>query len=245
MAFRMLMLAFCLFLISGSAWGFAEKERYLDQGFGAGTVTPEAIMIHSNAYLPGMFESGFAYHYLIYENGTLEKWLPKGSNATPYRYKDFSVAYHGGKGVFPGEKMPRSMNLATIGIGLYYPIGKTSSEIQMRSLADLTVNLTLANPANNTYTGIRYVFGQNVSAGYRMQNVTLFDGAGYITNAVNADMVMYNPWNFNISAFATILNDAGKFHGLRWKLVSGNGSYLNATSGRIATWPIEYLERQT
>lgn len=215
-----------------------DTVRYVD-GFGNGSIIPEAIMIHTNANLSGMLEKGFAYSFLVWQNGDREKWIPKGGNATFNNYTNLSLAYHGGLGVLPGECIPRSMNQATVGIGLFYPQNQTGSREQMEAAADLVINLSKAYPLNKTgkkATGIKYVLGQNDAAFFRMENAL---GSGS-----NPGGLPYNPWNYSVWRFAEIINERGKSDHISYRVVRGTATYCNLTTGKNITYPVAYLERQ-
>ncbi|UMX47390.1 MAG: hypothetical protein L7H18_02985 [Candidatus Nealsonbacteria bacterium DGGOD1a] len=205
-----------------------DSVRNVD-GFGNGSISPRAIMVHTNANLSGMFEQGLAYSYLVMGNGDREKWLPPGDNSSFGNYTHLPKAYHGGFGVFPGNCTAESMNAATIGIGLFYPREETGSQKQMEAAADLVVSLSLKNPT------IQYVFGQNVTAFYLMQDAL---GTGS-----NPGGLMYNPWYFSVRRFSSIINERGKPFGISFHVVDSIGKYCNTTSGTNITHPIEYLVR--
>lgn len=205
-----------------------DSVRTVD-GFGSGNVAAKAIMIHTNANISGMFDSGFAYNYFVLPNGAREKWLPPGDNTSFGDYTHLPKAYHGGFGVFPDNCTPVNMNAETIGIGLFYLQNRTGSRMQMEAAAGLVINLTRANQ------DIQYVLGQNVTAFYRMQDAL---GPGS-----NHGGLIYNPWYFSVQRFASIVNEQGSPYNITFCVVDSISKYCNATSGINATYPIEYLER--
>lgn len=241
--FSLSLLILAIILTAWPCTAFNETIRIRDNGFDGTQIRPDAIMVHSNHNVSELIGRYLGYNDLINEIGDRERWVPEGATTKPYEYNDTWLVYHGGKGIWPGNSTTENMNLRTLGIGLYYPQDAEPETLQMLSLAELVTNYTVANPAYGTYKGIQYIFGQNVTAGYRLGGNTVFDGQRYRINT-DKDAVPLNPWNFPMEKFANLLNEEGKPHNLSWKLVSGNGTYNNTTSDMTETWPIQYLERE-